>query len=623
MTTFACLALLAVTSFGLGRLGLWRVKFARAAEEFVFSSALGMAVLSYAAMLLGAVGLMAPIVVALLFVISCIGSSPVFVRFVTKIRWRTIRLDFLATVCLAVLVAAALLNGAVATNPILEVDAYEYHLTVPKAWLMEGRLFPISYHLQSSYHLLADMINVVALSLSQNDVVLCKLIQWYSGVLLAVATWCFGRRYFSARVAWVAAALTYMVKEISWVSGDGYVDLTVGLYVWLGIFALVRAAHHRGWRWHVLAGLFFGCGFAAKQSVAMFLVMAYVAYAAVLLFDRHRRAQLRLWPARAILAGAVAMLVASPWMIKNFAYTGDPFFPLMIRSFNVPPEFAEPAAGFTGFYAGLGRYLVWDRQSWPQLLRAAKNFQNNVMYTGANVLVVWLLASGAILIVFRCRSTLALRLLIAVGVVAAPWFAWVTSRFLFGFFPIYLLVLIQTLRLATGRHRAPFALLSIVLLFFYARTLVNYDFYGHPVARLDYTGGPILSTSARRQWLVRNNYAYPMIQQVNRLLTQDDRLLACGGSEAMPWLDVRFLPNPHTLSMNLLLLLWDRFEDSTKMRRWLSQQGITHVLLAESSADEINGQSGFVREHLERVFSERSLLLYRLKHEKGESKSEK
>jgi len=620
MATFLCLFLLAATCFGIGRLCLCRVKFARAAEDFVFSSALGMAVLSYAMLVLGALGEMSPFTVAMVFAVGCLVSVPFCARFLARIRWRSLRLDPLSAICLAVIASAACLNIVVSINPVLDVDGYEYHIPVPKAWLLGGRIFPIPYCVQSNYHLLSEMINVVALSLSPNDVILCKLIQGYAGVLLAAATWCFGRSFFSARVAWVAATLTFLVKEISGISTNGYVDLTVGLYVWLGIFAMVRAAHLRGFGWHVLAGLFFGLGFASKQTGAMFAAMSYVAYGAVLLLDRRRRWQLRLFPRRVALAGVLTAFVASPWMIKNYIFTGDPFFPLLVHKFNAPDEFAAAAADFTGYYSGLWRYVVWDRETWPQLLRAFYSFRTNVIYSGSNVLVVWLLICGLILILRQCPTTLALRLLIAIGLIVAPWFAWTWGRFLFGFYPAYLLVLAQTLRLATGRRHFVFTVFAIVLLFFYSRTFVLYNLHGHSVASLDRTGGPVFSSQARKNWLVRNNYAYPMIQEVNRSLGRHDRLLASGGSRAMPWLDVPFLPNPNA---NLPDQLWKRFGDSEAMHRWLNERGITHVLMGDSAAQELDRQSGFVQAHLERLFGKSSLSLYRLRDGNEEGKKQK
>ncbi|MBM3333754.1 glycosyltransferase family 39 protein [Candidatus Sumerlaeota bacterium] len=621
MIAFPALLLLIVSSFGLGRLCLWRARFARPAEEFVFSSALGTAVLSYSALLLGAIARMSESAVVLIFFAGCLIAAPIFARFVVKLRRRLPRLGLLPTVCLVVLAAAIAVNVVIATNPSLEVDAYEYHITVPKAWLVAGRIFPIPYCLQSNYHLLADMINVVALSLSPNDVVLCKLIQCYSGVLLAVAAWCFGRSFFSPRVAWVAATLTYLVREIAWISTNGYVDLTIGLYVWLGIFAMIRAAHLRGLGWHLLAGLFLGCGVASKQNVALFAAIAYLAYAVVLAIERRRRSQLRIWPGRTAVAAAIALLIASPWMIKNHSYTGDPFYPFLVESFNVPHEFAQASQGFTGYYGGLKNYVIWNDETLPRLVRTFHNFRNNILYTGANVLVVWLLISVLLLYLLRCSSSFVLRLLIALGALGAPWFALVESRFLFGFFPIYLLVLIQTIRLAARQRRFLFTLLALVLLSLYARTFVRYEFreelrWGF-VPTLGPSRRPCFSAKARKEWLMRYNYAYPVIARVNHTLGRGDRLLACAGIQAMPWLDVPFVPNPHWMSETLLAVLWGRFRNTDALLDWLQKQRITHVLLEDNDAQELDQRSGFIRSHLELVFGDASLSLYRIR--KGNS----
>lgn len=605
--------LIVITSYGLGALALRRARFTRAAERFVFSSALGMAILSTVVLILGALGWMSQLAVAVIFAALCAASVVPSVRFAGGLAPRRARLDFLSAVCLAVLLGAAALNLAVTINPILEVDAYEYHITVPKAWLVAGRIFAIPYCFQANYHFLAEMLNVIALSLSANDVVLCKLIQWYCGILLAMATWSLARSFFSARVAWVAATLTYLVKEISWISASAYIDLTVGLYVWLGIFALLRAAHLRNLGYHALAGLYLGCAFAAKQTGLMFLAMAYVAYGVVLLLDRARRGQLAHLPGQAVLAAGLALMVASPWMVKNYAFTGDPFFPFLTKPFGVGHEYAQPARCFLDYYGGLGRYLVWNSETLPRLVRAFVNFRTNVLYSGANMLVVWLLVSILVAVICRCRTTFAWRLLVAIGLVAAPLFALVTSRFLFGFFPAYTVVLVETLRRATWRRRRLFTLLALVLVFFYARTFVTYNFHRRYAKRIELTGGLYLTERSRKQWLRGNNPSFAVVQRINRTLGPSERLLVCSGFQAAPWIDVPFLPNPHSYSRNLLLLLWDRFGNRERMCEWLDGERITHILIDNLAARELEQKSGFVGEYLEPVFKESSLTLFQLR----------
>jgi hypothetical protein len=613
MQTLVCLLLLVVCSFGVGRLCLWRVRFARPAETFVFASATGLAAPSYAMLLLGAVGRMTPLVVLLVFVAACVPSFVLFARFAGRIRWCSLRWTPLSAICLALLAAGAVLNALVTLNPILEVDAWEYHIPIPKAWLVAGRLFPVPYCLQANFHFLTEMLNVVALSLSKNDVTLCKLVQWYSAILMAAATGCFARSFFSARVAWVAAVLFYLVKEISWISATAYIDLTQGLYVWLGVFALVRAVRLSSLAWHALAGLMFGFGFASKHSGALFFAMAYLACGAALLLDPLHRSRLPHWFRGTLLAGAIATIAAVPWMAKNHVHTGDPFFPFLAGRFNVPPEFASQAPLFPACHGDLSSYLIWDGRTLSRVTAQFDNFRTNVMYSGANTLIVWFLISGLVLVAIQRRKPLSLQLLVAIGVIAAPWFALVTSRYLFGFFPVYVLILVQTLRMATGRRRRLFAVLAVLLLLPYVRTFVRYSVYGRPGGKaLTATHGPMFTATAREEWLLANDRLYPLIQRVNEVLGRSDRLLACGSLHAMPWIDAPFLPNPHSLSQPLPLLLWERFGDPAAMRRWLDEQRITHILLSESAARELEQESGFVSAHLRRLFGEAGLALYRL-----------
>jgi len=610
MWTLLCLPFLAATFFGLGRLCLWRVRFARAAETFVFSSAFGMAILGYIVFLLGAIGRMTPTIVALAFGLCVAISLPVVTHWLLGLSWRPPRLGPLQRLCLALLIGAALLNLLVTLNPMLELDSYEYHVPIPKAWLVAGRFFAMPYCLQSNYHLLAEMLNVVVLSISPNDMTLCKLLPWYSGLLLAVATWCFGRSCFSARAGWVAAALVYLIKEVSWISGTAYIDLTHGLFLWLGVFAMIRAARLRGTAWFVLAGVFFGGGFATKQSGALYFALAWLAYGIVLALEPPRRKQLGRWLGGGFVAGVLVTVIASPWMAKNYVYAKNPVFPFATSVFRMEPEYVQEAGLFAGYFGDPGRFTLWPAQN--QINTAFFRFSTQMRGGRANLLVVWLIVSVLIVVLLRLRLPFVLKIFLALGLIIAPWFVWMPNRFLIGFFPVYVFFLVEVLRRATGRRRRLFALLAVGLLSFYTGTFVLYNFKTRTTS-LSLIGGPVLSSEARERLLVQYDASYPPVQRVNALLGRGDRLLAASSFGALSWIDVPFLPNPHTLGRPLPLLLWERFHDLDAIRQWLKAEGITHVLITRSEADEIEKESGFVSRWMEPLFEMNFFVLYRLK----------
>ena len=610
MRTLLFFPLLAATFFGLGRLCLARVRFARAAETLVFSSALGMAVLGYLVFLLGALGRMTPPAVALVFGLCVAISLPVLAQWLRRLSWKPPRLTPVESLCLALLIGAALVNLLVTLNPVLESDSYEYHVPIPKAWLVAGRFFAMPYYLQSNYHLLGELLNAVALSISPNDMALCKLIAWHAGLLLAAATWCFGRSFFSARTAWVAAAVVYLIKDISWLSGTAYVDLTHGLFVWLGIFAMIRAAQLRVPAWHVLAGVFFGGAFASKQSGALFFAMAWLACGVVLVLEPPRRRQLGQWLAGGVVAGALMVLIASPWMAKNCLYANNPVFPFAARAFPMTPEYARAASVLTDYYGDPEGFSLWSLRSLDRI-STAWGFSRRMLEGGGALLVFWMIAGGLVAALVRLHLPLALQILLALGLIAAPWFAWVPNRFLVGFFPAFVLFFIETLRRASGRRRALFALAAVALLSLHGGIFALYNSRTR-LTSLSALGGPMLSMRAREQWLARNDPSYPVVQRVNASLARGDRLLAASSFPALAWIDAPFLPNPHTLAPPLPLLLWERFHDADAMRRWLAAQAITHVLIRRDEAEAVEKESGFVSGWMEFVFEMNGFVLYRL-----------
>lgn len=150
------------------------------------------------------------------------------------------------------------------------------------------------------------------------------------------------------------------------------------------------------------------------------------------------------------------------------------------------------------------------------------------------------------------------------------------------------------------------------LLAFYTWTFGVYNCRTR-AASLSHIGGPVLSPEAREQFLVQNEGSYPPVRRANALLGRGDRLLAASSFGALSWIDVPFLPNPHTLARPLPLMLWERFHDLDAVRQWLTAEGITHVLISRYEAEDIERESGFVSRWMGPLFEMNSFVLYRLK----------
>jgi hypothetical protein len=73
-----------------------------------------------------------------------------------------------------------------------EWDALSYHLTVPKAYLREARVFYVPYDHHSNFPFLLQML--YTLMLGVKSVGGAKLCHWLCGVLLTLSVYTFARR---------------------------------------------------------------------------------------------------------------------------------------------------------------------------------------------------------------------------------------------------------------------------------------------------------------------------------------------------------------------------------------------------------------------------------------------
>jgi len=151
-----------------------------------------------------------------------------------------------------------------------------------------------------------------------------KLIHLTYAVLLVLGTFAFGRRCLRPRRGWIAAAILVGMPIFPVWASLAYIDMGWTLYEFLGVYALILWATHNQRRWLVLAGLMTGLALGSK----------YLAFGGAVAFGLwilwHARTQgWRTVLVSGILFGGVALLVGSPWYVKNWFWFGNPVYPYL------------------------------------------------------------------------------------------------------------------------------------------------------------------------------------------------------------------------------------------------------------------------------------------------------
>ncbi len=210
------------------------------------------------------------------------------------------------------------LEALLSTAPLTGSDAMQYHFTAPL--LQIGRPEQPIFWLTHSF-LIGLGHKLIGLGLVLGGDKLALLLIFFSGCLTGAALFQMARKWMPPEWS-LATALTFlMTPMVFWqVSTSGSPDIWMCYYVVLAALAVgqVNVASTR--RWLILASVYAGAGASIKYT-------GWILPAVILLCV--------FWITRSFLWFALCSIVALSVgvfpLLRNFLWTGDPFFPFLNR----------------------------------------------------------------------------------------------------------------------------------------------------------------------------------------------------------------------------------------------------------------------------------------------------
>ncbi|MBI2664075.1 glycosyltransferase family 39 protein [Candidatus Woesearchaeota archaeon] len=320
------LALYVLAAYGTGSFALQAVKirFRNAGEEAVFSQAAGLVMFALATFALGLMGLLYDAlfrILAILLVAAFFRRIKAYLLWLLQsIHWK-FRFDNLLT---AVIAAFILLNIIAALAPVHSSDAIAHHVALPKIYAEQHRITSIPDIIPSNYPMAVNMLFLDGYLLAGG--ILSELIAAYIGILSALAIYYFCARYFSRRTGIIAAAIFYTLPIFSLYNVRGFVDIGTGLFAFLAIYAFFMWNETKERQIVLLSAVF--AGFAASTKTSAVVVPAVAGGLFACSYLRRKRISMDL-----ALFGAVALAIMLPWIIRAYASTGNPVYPLLYSVF--------------------------------------------------------------------------------------------------------------------------------------------------------------------------------------------------------------------------------------------------------------------------------------------------
>lgn len=323
-------ALVLTASLGLGsylwaRLGL---SFQSTVEEVSFSLALGLGVLAYQVFLLGALGVITPGVLGGILFLNLAAFRTSAARMITRGKDGRLRhiLSRVEGPGFHVLLALGLsgiffLTFFQSLTPPWSPDALTYHLEGPRIFLMEGgiRLLPDVWGANGPFTV--EMLYMLSLGLGSS--ISPKLIHLTYGLLLGFLTYALGSRFVNREVGWFSAVVLTAVPIYPLWASVAYADFTWAVYEFSAVYAFLVWVKSRQKGWLAAAGLCLGFGLGSK-----YLALAGGAVLGPVVILLSWKGGWKKVVRNGLLFGGTALVVGSPWYLKNWVLGGNPTYPL-------------------------------------------------------------------------------------------------------------------------------------------------------------------------------------------------------------------------------------------------------------------------------------------------------
>jgi hypothetical protein len=259
--------------------------------------------------------------------------------------------------------------NSLSPSNMLDWDTLAYHFAVPKLWIESGKMDYIPFIHQSNFPFIIDNLFLIGLQLGseQGAKALTFLLLvfgtfWLRGFLV---------RNFTEDVA-NFGVLIWLGAPISlWLSGSGYLDTSHGLLCAMGLIYLAEALSNEDFRPHLwLAGIALGGALGSKYTGLQVCLIAF-------LFLAFGLGTKKLNWKPALAAVALALVIGSPWYIRNIVNTGNPVFPFFYsvlggknwdkwrseiytneqKSFGVPPTITNAGHATLGLAYQSGKFI--------------------------------------------------------------------------------------------------------------------------------------------------------------------------------------------------------------------------------------------------------------------------
>lgn len=271
--------------------------------------------------------------------VALLGAQAVYER--KRVRWFAeneggLRLPWTLTLAMpglaVLLVAACCPPGTLWRVEAMGYDVLSYHMQLPREWLAAGQMAGLRHNVYSYFPSLleAGYMQIAAMRGSAiGAVYVCQLFHASFAIFAAAAIACTAANFVRWSGAVVGAAVFLSLPWVIITGSLAYNEMAVIAFAAASLIVLFDVANER-WYGATAIGLLLGASVLVKLTAGFMVAVPIGIVLLTRLNHALRWRKPREWPVgarSAVIAAVAALVVVSPYLVRNYTWTGNPVFP--------------------------------------------------------------------------------------------------------------------------------------------------------------------------------------------------------------------------------------------------------------------------------------------------------
>ena len=541
---------------------------------------------------------------------------------------------------LAVLIVSIILLSWV---PPVSKDALAHHLIIPKLYLKHGGVYEIPLIEFSYYPMNLDLLYMIPLYF-KNDIA-PKFIHFVFALLTAWLIFGYLKHRINAIYGLLGAIFFLSIPIIVKLSTTVYVDLGVMFFSTASLLLILKWIQS-GFRMRILLFSAILCGLALGTKynglVTLFLLTLFIPY----LYSRYKKDKRYGFfksAGQGLIFFFVAILVFSPWMMRNYLWKNNPIYPLYNKWFNPPVvSSVNVTAGepIQKMNRGLFTYrsVIYNESWWQIALLPVRIFfqgkDGDPKYFDGKLNPFLLLLP--VFAFFRSgegpqygRNEKKIMLVFAVLFFGFAFFSYsLRMRYISPIIPPLIILslfgvknIIEIVKGKLCSQTARQTGLALVFLMLAFAIILN----AHYVVTLFRHVDPfsyLSGTLSRDEYISRYRHEYPAMQYINKNLPPDALILFIFLGRRGYYCDRKYVPDTEKRIIKLHRLI-KTSDDHKEIRRHIEKMGVTHLIIQIDlfnrwmndmfNIEERKRLQEFFRNHLKLLFSKNGVGVFDMK----------